>query len=196
MPPSFQMKAWLGQKCSFCLYVHIHTTADHPPDNHGCFLMALGAMRQLQQLICSPARLSQDTELRRMPTFSLSSQILMKARKTPRNSPSGHRAAFPALEQPLIPVNPGGGKCRSGNVHSTEFPRKGAASKQLMGNIPWATVILLCNSETTKAMSRSSFCTHHLIKPCWLLVVTPLRPIAKELILITFIFVPAEENHT
>lgn len=46
-------------------------------------------------------------------------------------------------------------------------------------------------------MCWSSFCTHHLCKPCWLLIVsTPVRPIAKELIWITFIFVPVEENHT
>lgn len=45
-------------------------------------------------------------------------------------------------------------------------------------------------------MLSSSFCTHHLCKPCWLIVVTPLRPIAKELILINFIFIPIEENHT
>lgn len=164
-------------------------------------LLPLGAMSQLQQLSCSPNRLSQDKEPRRMPTFSLSLphlsfQMLMKARKIPRNSPSGDSAAFPALDQPPIPVNPGGGKFRSGNVPSTEFPRKGAASKQLTGSIPWATVTRLCNSYITKAMLWSSFGTHHLCKPCWLLVATPLRPIAKELILINFVFVPIVENHT
>lgn len=159
MPPSFQMKVWWGQKCSFSLSLFVltqlqttlKTTMAACSSIPTRILLPLGAMSQLQQLSSSSNRLSQDKEPRRMPTFilslpHLSFQMLMKARKIPRNSPSGDSAVFPALDQLPNPVHPGGGKFRSGNVLSTEFPRKGDASKQLTGNIPWATVTLLCNS--------------------------------------------------
>lgn len=94
MPPSFQMKVWWGQKCSFSLSLFVltqlqttlKTTMAACSSIPTRILLPLGAMSQLQQLSSSSNRLSQDKEPRRMPTFilslpHLSFQMLMKARK-------------------------------------------------------------------------------------------------------------------
>lgn len=145
MPLSFQMKAWWGQKCSFCLSVCScsHNCRPHSkqpwllPAAFGCH-EPVTAIKLLTRQDVPGYRAQEDAHIQ---PVSPSKRWWRPERflETPPQETVLH--SLPCSSPPF----PGGGKPRSGNIHSIEFPRKGTASQQLMGNIPWATVTLLCN---------------------------------------------------
>lgn len=149
MPPSFQMKACWGWKCSFCLSV-IHNCRPHstqpwlPPAAFGCH-EPLTAIKLLTSQAVPGYRAQEDAHVQPLSPSSLLPNA-DESQKGSQKLPLRRQCCIPSPGATPIPVNSGGGKSRSGNLHSTEFPRKETAYKQLSGNIPWATVTLLCNS--------------------------------------------------